>query len=130
MTDPAPEQESLPAVKLVRAIGRKDWPTVEALIADDFFYEAVLSDEEIRGKQAYLEFNREFPGDWWMPVDEVVHQGTTTVIRLRFIVGKVVDRAIIFFETDGEVVTRQSDWWPNPYEPPAWRGNRYRRQRE
>jgi hypothetical protein len=129
MSELSREHESLPAVRLVRAIGKKDWATAESLIPDDFSYEAVLSNEEIVGKAAYMEFNRTFPGDWSMPIDQVVHEGTSTVIRLRFIVGDVVDHAIMFFESENGIVTRQSDWWPEFYDPPAWRAGKYPRRR-
>jgi hypothetical protein len=129
MSELSQEQESLPAVRLVRAIGRKDWPAAEALIPDDFYYETVLSDEEIFGKAAYMEFNQTFPGDWSMPIDQVVHEGTSTVIRLRFIVGDVVDHAIMFFESENGIVIRQSDWWPEFYDPPAWRAGKYPRRK-
>lgn len=119
--------EELPAVRLVRAVGAKNWDEVERLVADDFYYEAVLSNEEIVGKAGYMEFNQTFPGDWTMPIDQVVHEGNTTVIRLRFIVDEVVDHAIMFFESENGIVTKQSDWWPEFYDPPAWRAGRHPR---
>ena len=128
MSELSAEHEALPAVRLVRAIGMKDWGAVERLIAPDFSYEIVLSREEIFGREVYLEFNRTFPGDWTMPIDQVVHEGNTTVIRLRFIVGEAVDHAIMFFESENGLVTKQSDWWPEFYDPPAWRGDRYRKR--
>ncbi|CAN5535687.1 hypothetical protein BH09CHL1_BH09CHL1_10150 [soil metagenome] len=128
MSELSQEHESLPAVRLVRAIGKKDWATAEALIPDDFYYETVLSNEEIIGKAAYMEFNQTFPGDWSMPIDQVVHEGNSTVIRLRFIVGDAVDHAIMFFESENGIVTKQSDWWPEFYAPPAWRAGKYPRK--
>jgi hypothetical protein len=120
------EHEALPAVRLVRAIAIKDWGVAESLLAPEFSYDMVLSREAISGREAYLEFNRTFPGNWTMPIDQVVHEGNVTVIRLRFIVGDAVDHAIMFFESADGLVTRQSDWWPEFYEPPSWRGDRYR----
>lgn len=127
MENVSPEHELLPAVRLVRAIGIKNWDEAARLVAEDFYYETVLSREEIFGKEAYLEFNRTFPGDWTMPIDQVVHEGNTTVIRLRFIAGNAIDHAIMFFESRDGVVTKQSDWWPEFYDPPAWRGDKYRK---
>ncbi len=119
------EHEALPAVQLVRALGSKAWERAAALVSDDLVYEIVLSKEVIRGKADWLEFNRTYPGDWEMPIDEVVHEGSTKVVRLRFISETQYDHAIIFFETRDGLVIRQSDWWPESYAPPDWRSGQY-----
>lgn len=125
MTDISAEHEALPAVQLVRALGEKAWDRAAELVADDLVYDIVLSNEVIHGKAAWLEFNRSYPGEWEMPIDQVIHEGTATVVRLRFISETQYDHAIIFFETEDGLVTRQSDWWPEFYAPPTWRTGKY-----
>ena len=116
----------LAPVRLIDAFNRRDWDTVVQLVAPDIVYEIILSRETVRGRDEFVAFNRDYPGDWWIDIDQVVAEGDRVVIRLSFRVDSQVEPAIIFFELRDGLIARQSDWWPEYYEPPAWRGERYR----
>lgn len=81
-----------------------------------------------------MQFNREYPGDWHARIERVVaepgHVGETEqpdqpgqVVSWMYVtVGLEEMYAISFFtgDSDGRIAT-VTDFWPEPYEPPAGR---------
>ena len=53
---------------LVRAflerLERRDWPGFTGLLDPDVVYEVPQTRERIRGRDRYVTFNAEYPGDW------------------------------------------------------------------
>jgi ketosteroid isomerase-like protein len=62
------------------AAEERDWDAFGALVAEDVVYEAPQSRERVRGRNAYVRFNREgCPGDWHLrmvlePLRDLAHQ--------------------------------------------------------
>jgi hypothetical protein len=100
------------------------WDEFASMIADEVLYECAQTRERIRGRDAYVRFNREFPGDWHMTVDRVVAGDRDAVTLCTFTLpGEVMTGiAVLTFDEDGRVV-RVDDFWPEPYEPPADRAH-------
>jgi hypothetical protein len=59
----------------VDRLERRDWPGLAGLLTDDVIYEMPQTRERIRGKDAFLQFNIEYPGDWHLRVRRVVADG-------------------------------------------------------
>jgi len=78
--------------------------------------------ERISGRERYVEFNREYPGDWHVRIERVVAEPGQAVTWAHFTVGLEEMHAITFFTADarGRIAT-VTDFWPEPYEPPAGR---------
>jgi ketosteroid isomerase-like protein len=108
------------------AAEQRDWASFAALVADDVTYEVPQTRERVRGREAYVRFNAEFPGDWHIVVDQVVADtdGRHAVSRVTSTLDGSVETGLCFFELDaaGRVV-RLTDWWPEPYDPPADRAH-------
>lgn len=47
-----------------RSLEARDWEGFAALLDPDVVYELPQSHERIRGRDSYVQFNAEFPGDW------------------------------------------------------------------
>ena len=45
-------------------LDRRDWAGLAALLAPDVVYELPQTRERIRGRDRYVTFNAEYPGDW------------------------------------------------------------------
>lgn len=120
------KHRNLAPVRLMEAMNRREWETVREWLAPDVVFELALSRERIEGRDAYIEFNRGYPGDWMIAIDQVVAEGDTVVLRLTVTIGEQADIAIAFFELRDGLITRETDYWPEYYDPPAWRGERYR----
>ena len=55
-----------------------------ALLADDVVYEVPQTRERVRGREAYVRFNREYPGDWHLTVERAVGEGRHAATWTRF----------------------------------------------
>lgn len=102
----------------------RDWDTFEATLADEVLYELPQTRERIRGKERYMAFNREYPGDWRVRVERVVADGDgrQAAVRTLFMEGGQESHAVHFFTFDAQGrISGITDFWPEPYEPPAGR---------
>jgi len=110
------------------AAERRDWEAFGALLAEDVVYDLPQTRERIRGRAAYLQFNREYPGDWHVVVERAVGDGEDggegghAATWTRVAVGDDELAALTFLDTgpDG-LVTRITEFWPEAYDPPAGR---------
>jgi len=104
------------------AVAARDWQAFGALLADEVVYEAPQTRERVRGREAYVRFNAEYPGDWQVVVERVVGEGPHAASWIRFRVDGSEQQGICFFDlaADGRIV-RLFDFWPEPYEPPPGR---------
>ncbi|WP_406451755.1 nuclear transport factor 2 family protein [Streptomyces sp. NBC_00876] len=106
------------------AAGHRDWDTFAATLADEVLYDLPQTRERIRGKERYLAFNREYPGDWQVRVERIVadREGLQAAARTLFTVDAQELHAIHFFTFDAQGrISQITDFWPEPYEPPAGR---------
>ena len=122
----AERRRSLAPVRLMEAMNRRDWETVASLLAPDVVLELALSRETIRGRDEFIAFNRGYPGAWEIAIDQVVADGDDVVLRLTVTIGEQAEIAIAFFELRDGLIVKETDYWPEFYDPPAWRGERYR----
>ncbi|MFI1783442.1 nuclear transport factor 2 family protein [Streptomyces rubiginosohelvolus] len=109
----------------------RDWSAFGATLAEDVVYDLPQTRERILGKERYLRFNQEYPGDWHVRVERIVAdaEGRQAAARTGFTVtGEQEDDpdeeldAIHFFTFDEKgLITGVTDFWPESYEPPAGR---------
>ena len=52
------------AERFIASLEARDWEAWTALLHPDAVYEIPQSRERIRGRDRYLRFNQEYPGDW------------------------------------------------------------------
>lgn len=101
---------------------RRDWEGFGTLLAEDMVYEMPQTRERIRGKSAFLQFNMEYPGDWHLQVRHVVADGRRAAALIDARVGAEHQDACVWFEiSDQGLISRITDYWPEPYEPPSGR---------
>ena len=100
----------------------RDWTAFADTLADDVVYTLPQTRERISGRERYVEFNREYPGDWHVRIERVIAEPGQAVTWTHFTVGLEEMHAITFFTADeqGRIAT-VTDFWPEPYEPPAGR---------
>ncbi len=100
----------------------RDWETFASVLAPEIRYDLPQTRERIHGRDSYLQFNREYPGDWRLTVDQVLVDGERAVSRTSFSVAGETQQAVTFFEfDDAGLVTSVTDFWPETYEPPSGR---------
>ncbi|GAA1330715.1 hypothetical protein GCM10009647_070380 [Streptomyces sanglieri] len=106
------------------AADARDWDAFAATLADEVLYDLPQTRERIRGKERYLRFNREYPGEWRVRVERVVAdgEGRQAAVRTRFTAGAEESPAVHFFVFDATGrISEITDFRPEPYEPPAGR---------
>ena len=101
---------------------RRDWEGFGATLSPDVVYEVPQTRERVTGRDAYLQFNRDYPGDWRVVVRRIVADVTGGVAWTDFTVGHDATTGIHFFTVDDAgLVSRVDDFWPEPYDPPSGR---------
>jgi ketosteroid isomerase-like protein len=113
------------AKELVRAFAARmdarEWDAFGALLAADVVYEIPQTRERIRGRERYVRFNAEFPGDWHIEPQVVLGDDHDGALLFRWTMDGEESLAIAFFEVTGGLITKVTDFWPEPYEPPPGR---------
>jgi ketosteroid isomerase-like protein len=110
------------AVAYVDSLEQRDWPRLTGLLAEDVVYEMPQTRERIRGRSAFLRFNMDYPGDWHLRTRRVVADGHHVALWLEVRVGDEQQEACVWLETSEHgVICTITDYWPEPYDPPAGR---------
>jgi ketosteroid isomerase-like protein len=106
----------------VDRLERRDWPGLAGLLTDDVVYEMPQTRERIRGREAFLRFNIDYPGDWHLRVRRLVADGRLAAVWLDVRVGDEQQDACVWLEvSEHGLINRIVDYWPEPYEPPPGR---------
>jgi ketosteroid isomerase-like protein len=120
---PGPDRTAADAVRAYwAACAAADWVAFGGLLTSDVVYELPQTRERIRGRERYVRFNAEYPQEWSMEVVRVLGEGRHASSWTRFTVAELRHPAVSFFELDeGGLISRITDFWPEPYEPPPGR---------
>ncbi|HKH06385.1 MAG TPA: nuclear transport factor 2 family protein [Acidimicrobiales bacterium] len=111
------------ARSFVERLERRDWDGFSALLHPDVVYEVPQTRERIRGRDTYVRFNIEYPGDWHLAPEIVLADegGRDASVLFRWELDGDSMQGIVYLEVDDGVVTKVTDLWPEPYEPPPGR---------
>jgi ketosteroid isomerase-like protein len=106
----------------VSSLEARDWDRWTATMHADVVYELPQSRERIRGRDTYLQFNQEYPGDWHLRLKVLIADEQHGVAWFGWRVGDDREQdAMAFFGFDDGLISQVTDFWPEPYEPPAGR---------
>ena len=100
---------------------RREWAAFAELLDPNVVYEIPQTRERIRGRDRYVAFNAQDPGDWHIEPLVVVGDDHNGSLLFRWTLAGESSLAIAFFEVGGDTITKVTDFWPEPYEPPAGR---------
>src|ERR1700745_773518 len=106
------------AERFIASLEARDWEAWAALLHPDVVYEIPQSRERIRGRDPYLRFNQEFPGHWHVRPKVVIADEQHGVVWFEWDLDGRTDDAMAFFEFADGLITRVTDFWPEPYKPP------------
>jgi hypothetical protein len=101
---------------------RRDWAALADVLAADVVYELPQTRERIRGRDRYVTFNAEYPGEWHIAPKVILgddHDGSL-LFEWQVDDGEA-SLAVAFFEVADGLITKVTDFWPEPYEPPTGR---------
>jgi ketosteroid isomerase-like protein len=115
---------SLAAIEVAREFWRlmasNDFRSVGAVLADDYVLEWPQSKERIRGRDRFAAMNTEYPahGPWRFTINRMVGDDLQAVSDVSVTDGVQNGRAISFFTVVDGRITRQVEFWPEPYDAP------------
>lgn len=114
------------------AMQANDWAAAAALFADDYVLHWPQSGERIRGAANFVEINSAYPaaGRWRFTVERLVVEGEQAVTDVVVSDGAVTARAITFTTVRDGRIAGQIEYWPDPFDAPAWRAAWVERARE
>ncbi|MEP7021287.1 MAG: nuclear transport factor 2 family protein [Pseudonocardiales bacterium] len=107
--------------RFIQTLDARDWVAWSALLQPDVIYEIPQTRERIRGRERYLQFNQEYPGDWHLQPKVVIADERHGVVWFEWRLDGTVDDAMAFFEFSDGLITRITDFWPESYDPPTGR---------
>jgi len=105
------------------AMDGNDFRAAGALLHDEFVLEWPQSGERIRGRENFVAINEQYPaaGRWRFTLHRLVADSSGVVTDVTVTDGKVSGRAITFSEVRDSRIIRQTEYWPDPFEPAPWR---------
>lgn len=101
-----------------RAANARDWERFATLLAPQLRYEVPQTREYLDSGVGYLELFRTWPGNWSARTKTLICEGAQAVCIIDFDVDGETMTGISVFEVEGNLITRVTDYWPAPYEPP------------
>jgi len=105
------------------AMQTNDFKAAGGLLHDDYILEWPQSGERIRERGNFVAVNEHYPahGRWEFTVRRILAEGNEVVSDVSVTDGAITERAITFSTVrDGKIV-QQIEFWPDPFEPAAWR---------
>jgi ketosteroid isomerase-like protein len=109
--------------KFWAAMQTNDYSSAGEFLHDDYVLEWPQSGERIRGRENFVAINTNYPahGRWEFRIHRILAEGDEVVSDVGVTDGTIVGRAITFSTIrDGKIIY-QIEFWPDPFEPPAWR---------
>jgi SnoaL-like domain len=105
-----------------QALEARDWEGFGSAVSDDVVAVWPQSRERVSGREALIRFMAEYPGDWHLSVVEEHADALGAATRVDFTVDGETSPGITFFTLgpDG-LIASFTEYWPEPYEPPAGR---------
>jgi hypothetical protein len=93
-------------------LDRRDWTGLAELLDPDVVYEIPQTREHIRGRDRYVTFNAEYPGDWRIEPLVVLGDDRRGSLLFRWSLGGEPSLAVAFFEAEGDRITKVTVFWP------------------
>ena len=106
-----------------RTMNENDWHAAGRLLHDDYVLDWPQSGERIRGRDNFVAVNAHYPaaGRWRFTVRRLVADGQGAASDVTVTDGALTARAVSFFEVRDGLIWRVTEYWPDPFEPAAWR---------
>jgi ketosteroid isomerase-like protein len=105
------------------AMQTNDFQRAGEWLHDDYTLEWPQSGERIRGRADFVALNANYPahGRWEFTVHRIVAEGDIVVSDVGVTDGVIVGRVITFSTIRDGKILQQTEFWPDPFEAPAWR---------
>lgn len=115
-----------------RVMATNDFHAASLCLTDDFRLHWPQSGEMVEGRADFAALNTAYPaaGRWTFDVRRIVGEGVQIVTEVAISDGEVHATALTFHTVRGDLIALQREFWPDPFEAPAWRAQWVRRPRD
>lgn len=105
------------------AMQSNDFKAAGELLHDDYLLEWPQSGERIRGRTSFVAVNVNYPthGRWEFTIHRMLAEGDEVVSDVSVTDGVIRARVITFSTVHDGKILQQTEFWPDPFEPAAWR---------
>jgi len=105
------------------AMRSNDFKAASLWLTKDFRQDWPQSGEIIRGRDDFAAINTAYPasGLWQFDLRWIVAEGASVVTEVGVMDGTLQATVLTHHTVDGDLISRQREFWPDPYDPPAWR---------
>lgn len=106
-------------------MNENDWRGAASLFADDHVLTWPQSRERLRGRENFVTFNETYPatGRWRFAVDRLIVEDGQAVSDVAVTDGEQRARVLSFITVGDGRITATTEYWPDPFEAPAWRAH-------
>jgi limonene-1,2-epoxide hydrolase len=107
------------------AMQTNDFRRAGEFLHDEYILEWPQSGEQVRGRANFILINENYPahGRWVFKILELVAENDHVVSLVEVTDGTITARAITFSRIRQGKIWRQTEFWPDPFEPAAWRSS-------
>ena len=100
-----------------------DFKAAGELLHEDFVLDWPQSGERIRGRENFVSINQNYPahGRWEFTVHRIIAEGDQVASDVDVTDGAIRGRVITFSTIRDGKIWRQTEFWPDPFEPAPWR---------
>lgn len=117
-----PERDSAALVtQFWRLMDAAGFAGAATLLADEYTCDWPQSRERIRGRENFVAVNAHYPGRWHIVLRRLIASGGDVSTEVVMTSGDETITAVSFFEVHNGKIMRETDYWPEPYDAPAWR---------
>jgi ketosteroid isomerase-like protein len=115
------EENRRTAERIWELMAHRDWDGMASLLADDFVEEWPQSGERIRGRDNVMAINTNYPGLPTATIRRTLAAGDLVVTEVTLDYHGHVYNAVSIFEFRDGKIARETDYFAEPFDPPAWR---------
>jgi limonene-1,2-epoxide hydrolase len=105
------------------AMQTNDFKAAGEFLDDDYVLEWPQSGERIRGRANFVAVNENYPahGRWEFTIHRIIADGDEVASDVGVTDGVIIGRAVTFSTVHAGKILHQTEFWLDPFEPPAWR---------
>lgn len=105
------------------AMRSNDFDRASEWLSEDFECIWPLTSEVIVGRTNFAALNAQYPseGVWTFTLNSIVAEHNQVVTDVTVSDGVRSDRAITFHTIENGRISKQTEFWPEPYDAPKWR---------
>lgn len=105
------------------AMQSNDFKAAGEFLHDDYVLEWPQSGERVRGRSNFVAINENYPanGRWEFMIHQLIAEGEQVVSYVGVTDGDIFATVVTFSTVRQGKIWRQTEFWPDPFEPAAWR---------